>query len=500
MNIQEHLLLDQINLVADSTLGKKIMRGNKPGSVEGFRQTVPLTTYQDYAPYIGNCQEEVLAEKPYFWSHTSGRAGDFKWIPYTHRAFDTITRYTLAAAILASAKTKGEVNGGPGMRLLLNVAPRPYITGSLFYYFAKSFSFQSIPPLKQAEEMDFQERIEKGFQMALRDKVDFIFSISSILAKLGERMAEQTQGMKFSPFMLRPRVFLNLARAWLRSKRERRGMLPKDLWASKAILTSGTDTAIYKDDIAYYWGTTPYETYSSTEMVLSAIQSWSKEKGMFFLPDVAFWEFIPEEERLKSTEDSDYQPLTVLLNEVKVGERYEVVLTHFHGMPLLRYRIGDLIKIIASSDAETGISLPQMVFETRVDGIIHLAGLTELDEKTIWQAITNTKVKYEDWSACKEYIGNQTFLRLYIELKEEMAAEHLERLVDQQLKSIDVDYRDLDSLLELRPIKVTILSPGTFQRYLDEKIREGADLSHLKPPHVSPPDAVIQQLIMLSES
>lgn len=275
--------------------------------------------------------------------------------------------------------------------------------------------------------------------------------------------------------------------------------MPKDLWSSKAIVTSGTDTAIYRDDIAYYWGTAPYEAYSSTEMVMSAIQSWDKEKGMYFLPDVAFWEFIPEEERRKSREDNTYQPSTVLLNEIVPGNRYEIVLTHFHGMPFLRYCIGDLMQITAMSDTETGIKLPQMVFQTRVDGVIHLASLTELDEKTIWQAITNTGLKYEDWSACKGYAQNHTFLHLYIEIKEDKTAEQMEDMVDEQLNLIDKDYRDLNSLLDLRPVKVTLLSQGTFQRYYEEKRKQGADLSHLKPPHITQSDDVIQELLRLSQ-
>jgi len=354
--------------------------------------------------------------------------------------------------------------------------------------------------MEQAEEMEFGERVREGFKMALRTGVDYIFSISSVLVKLGSGFAEQSQEKtRLSLSMLHPAILLRLSRAWLRSKMGRRGILPKDLWAAKGILTAGTDTAIYKDDIVYYWGRTPYESYGSTEMVLSAIQSWDKEKGMYFLPDVAFWEFIPEEERLKGEEDSSYQPSTVLLSETEAGKLYEVVLTHFHGMPLLRYRIGDLIEIIVSEDEETGIKLPQMVFQTRVDGIIHLAGLTSLDEKTIWRAIANTGLKYEDWSACKEYDQNQAFLRLYLELKEDREAEEVERLIDEQLKVVDADYGDLGSWLGLQPVRVTLLSRGTFQRYYEEMREQGADLSHLKPPHMNPSDFVVQRLLQLSK-
>jgi phenylacetate-coenzyme A ligase PaaK-like adenylate-forming protein len=346
--------------------------------------------------------------------------------------------------------------------------------------------------------MEFQERIEKGFQMALRTGVDEIFSIGSVLVKMGQGMAQQAQKTKPSLSMLHPAVLPRLGQAWLRCKIAKRPMLPRDLWPAKAIMTAGTDTAIYKDDIAYYWGRMPYEFYGSTEVACMALQCWNK-KGMTFLPDVAFWEFIPEEERQKSKENEEYQPSTVLLDEVEEGRVYELVLTQFYRMPLLRYRIGDIITIVALRDEEVEINLPQIVFKTRVGETIDLAGLTELDEKTIWRAISDTGVKYEDWAACKEYDQGQTYLRLYLELKESREAPEMERLIDEQLKVVDEDYRDMDALLGLQPVRVTLLSRGTFQRYYDQKRREGADLAHLKPPHMNAPDTIIQRLLQLSQ-
>jgi len=96
MEIQERLLLEQIELIAGSPLGKMIMKGNKPRSVEEFRQVVPLTTYEDYEPYIGNCQEDMLVEKPCFWSRTSGRSGKFKWVPWTTRAEEVWCKNAMA--------------------------------------------------------------------------------------------------------------------------------------------------------------------------------------------------------------------------------------------------------------------------------------------------------------------------------------------------------------------------------------------------------------------
>jgi len=497
MEIQESLLLDQIDLVADSRLGQIIMKGNKPNSVEEFRRCVPLTTYDDYEPYLTQRREDVLAEKPYFWVHTSGRGGDFKWVPYTHSAFETFARYVVGGLILGSASRKGEVKFRPGNRLLFTMAPRPYASGSLFFYLAQHISLRTLPSMEEVETMEFQQAIQQAFRLGLRSGVDSIAAISSVLVKMGERMGGQTGSMKLSLSMLHPAVAFRLLRALLRSKLQRRQMLPKDLWPTRAVMTGGADTVIYKDDIAHYWGQVPYEVYASTEVLLLAVQNWNR-KGMTFLPQAAFWEFVPEDEWLKSRESEGYQPSTVLFDELEEGKTYEVILSHFYGMPLLRYRIGDLIKVVASRDEETGVDLPQIVFKSRADGLIDLAGMTKLDEKTVWQAIANTGVKYEDWSARKEYNRNMPHLHIYLEPRETVSPGEIERLVDEQLKAVDVDYRDMENLLEVQPVKATILSKGTFERYYEEKRQNGAHLAHLKPPHMNASDAVVEKLLHLS--
>jgi hypothetical protein len=158
----------------------------------------------------------------------------------------------------------------------------------------------------------------------------------------------------------------------------------------------------------------------------------------------------------------------------------------------------DVVRVISLTDEETGVNLPHFEFQCRIGETINLGGLCDLDEKTIWQAITNTGIKYVEWSATKEYEQNQTFLRIYIEPKESLEAEKFMVLIDQQLKQVDTDYKDLEYYLHLQPVRITILSPGTFERYREEKVKEGADLAHLKPPHMNAPEAVIQRLLELS--
>lgn len=500
MGVQEQLLLDQIDRVWTSELGRKIMGARKPATMQEFREQVPLTLYADYEPYLPEKRVDVLACKPALWCHSSGRMGKFKWFPHSPEFMERVNKSCLTAMTLACTREKGKVAFAPGFRFLLVLPPAPYTSGCLFESFAKHITFRAMPPQETGDrQTPFQETVAAGFQMALRDGVDIIGAIASVLVKMGEQFEEQTRSMKITPSMLHPAIVGRLFRAKLRAWREHRPILPRDLWPSRAIATGGVDTAIYKEAIARYWGSEPYEFYTCAEGFFVAMQGWNK-KGLYFLPDIAFYEFIPEEEVEKWQSDASYQPSTVLYDELQEGKLYEVVITQLYGMPLLRYRMKDLIRITGLSDPETGVALPHMRFQRRVGETIDLAALARLDERTLWQAIADTGLRVVDWSACKEYDGDQAFLRLYVELKEEASPEHVAALLDKHLKLVDVDYRDIESYLGMQPVRVTLLPKGTFMRYAERQREAGADLAHLKPPHINPSDEALSRLLACSDA
>ncbi len=499
MEIQQHLLLEQIDLVADSPLGRKIMDNRKPKTVEEFRRLVPLTTYEDYAPYLADKKEDALAIKPYSWIHTSGRGGNPKWVPMSERAAELgWRRNSMAFMILSAASRKGEVRLQPGARMVVHAPPRPYGSAQGIYDLTEYFTLRTMPPVSESDNMTFPEKIEKSFMMAMRGGTDFICSTSAVLVRMGEGFSQRSGTMKFSLSMLHPAVLFRFARAWLLSKREKRPMLPKDLWSAKGILCWGTDTSIYKDKIIHYWGKTPYEFYVFSEGGVVAIQSWNK-KGMTFCPDLVFLEFVPEEEWLKSRADEEYQPSTVLFDEVEAGKLYELVITSLHGMPFLRYRIGDLVRFASIGDEETGITLPQMIFAGRANDIIDVYGIARLDEKTVWQAIVNAGIDYEDWAMRKEIEKGEPVIRLYIEPKQEVEPEQLRHRLHEELKSIERFYLEMTTDLKVNPLRVKVLPRGTFQRYLATKAQEKAMLAQLKPSHMNASDEVINMLLQLSK-
>ncbi len=66
--------------------------------------------------------------------------------------------------------------------------------------------------------------------------------------------------------------------------------------------------------------------------------------------------------------------------------------------------------------------------------------------------------------------------------------------------ALDKDYSDLRKMTETEPLKVTLLNRGTFQKYLKGRQAAGFDLAHLKPPHINPPDTIIDDLLRLSHT
>jgi hypothetical protein len=276
-------------------------------------------------------------------------------------------------------------------------------------------------------------------------------------------------------------------------------MLPRDLWNIKGMACGGTDSFVFREKIKEMWGVQPLDIYAGTEGLIVAMQTWDYE-GMSFIPHLNFLEFIPEAEYFKWQADNSYQPKTVLLDEVKAGGIYEIVLTNFHGGAMVRYRPGDMIKITSIRNDKLGIDIPQMVFERRADDLIDL-GIIRLTEKVIWKALEQTGIPYVDWTARKEVIGSRPALHLYLELKEKYHAS--EKFIGQevyaQIKKLDdgfihYDLASLEKMIDYKPVAVSLLPSGTFRDYSLKRQAEGADLATLKPPHINPSDRVLAML------
>ena len=168
MAIQRRLLLEQLELLKNCELGRKMMRGAMPKTVEEFREQVPLTTYADYCPELLEQREDVLPMKPIGWQRTSGRSGEYpcKWVPISSGQWDELGPVLGAALLFATSKKRGDFAVGSGRKMLYAIAPVPYAYGYYARKVEEELDFKFLPPLDEAENMSFEERLEKGFKMA----------------------------------------------------------------------------------------------------------------------------------------------------------------------------------------------------------------------------------------------------------------------------------------------------------------------------------------------
>jgi len=500
-SIQERLLTEQLHLLAASELGRKIVGGDVPLTPAEFRRVAPITTYKDYVPFLAEQREDVLPVKPVCWMRTSGRTGEYrgKWVPVSSQFYAQMSRALVTTLTLAGARFKGEIILEENGRLLYAAAPPPYITGTMMRASSLEFPFEPVPPIAEAEKMTFQERIEQGFMRSMGSGIDYFVGVASVLLRIGEAFSHGAGQMALSPALLRPATIYRVGKAFVSSKLAGRPMLPKDIWRPKGIVASGMDVQVYRKRIKDLWGRDPLEAYACTEVGAIAYQSWGEKRNRLTLvPDSAFWEFMPVAEYRQWQQNPTCQPKTLLLNEIKPGQ-YVLVLTSFSGGAFIRYVVGDLLRVAAMSDEEMGIKLPQFLVESRADDVIDLASMAVLTERSIWEAFGHLEVGSLEWTARKEYGGNRDnpTLHLYVEGKG-IEAERLTKDLHAALVATDESYAGYDAILQNNPIRITMLTPGTFQGYMEEKQAADADLGQLKPPRMQPPPGVVERLMAIS--
>jgi hypothetical protein len=501
MNIQKRLLLEQIGMLSHSQVGHKIFNGNWPQTVDDFRRETPLTTYAAYCPELSEKQEVNLPSRPAEWVHTSGRTGEYacKWVPISSTFIEELSKILYGLGLISAARKWGDQ--APFIErpnMIYTVAPRPYISGALASFIQEQTPSRFFPSLEKAENLDFEARVKLAFEEALSGGLDYFFGLSLILSAVGTKFSQSAGKMNISPYLKQPKAIMRLTKGMIKSRLAGRPLLPKDLWKVRGIICSGLDSAVYKEKIKQYWGRYPLDIYANTEGGVIATQTWDYQ-GMTFIPSLNFLEFIPEKEHLKWRADSSYKPKILLLDEVQEGQCYEIVITNFHGGSLVRYRIGDMIRITALSDAETGIKLPQMVFERRCDDMLDFASF-RLTEKSIWQALENTGVAYEDWVAYKT--PGELILNVLVELKSDQTLSNQQfsdllyaKIAQRQdgTYAMNKEQTYLANSIDFT-LKVEYLPKGAFAHYMAHKRAEGSDIAHLKPPHINPSPKVLSVL------
>lgn len=467
-------------------------------SVDDFRARVRLSTWDDYADHLK--PDSTGSTGPTTWVFTQFGAGHSKWVPYTRRGLDHLADSIVASIGLAAA-TNGNgkaANVECGDRALFNIPPRPYLAGHVAFGLAEKYGFKPLIPLEPGEDMEFKQRITEGFASALNDRVDILISMTSVLKRVAERFdpnATRSNGSGGLMKKVNAKGAFRLAGAKLKNTFTHQAMKPRDLWEPKCVVGWGLDTRFYSDQIEDAWGRPPYEVYASTEVGVMGIQ-FRDRGGMGLNPHTCFYEFISESELEVERSDPNYVPRTCLLDEVEPGASYEVVITSFFGMPFVRYRLGHIVRFTTD---HIGYG-HEFLFVGRSDERIDIGGFTRIDESTVWKAIVQAEIPVREWTLRRETEGIVPELHMYMELSNPYEAGRLVPNLHQSLKDCDPLYSDLETMLGICPLKVTVLSPGTFDAYTDMQLKQGASLVGSRPSRMNPSDEIVGRLVALDRA
>jgi len=164
-------------------------------------------------------------------------------------------------------------------------------------------------------------------------------------------------------------------------------------------------------------------------------------------------------------------------------------------MPFVRYRLGHQIRFLEST---IGNGLPEFEFLGRSDDRLDIAGFTRIDEKTMWQAVEETGLPIGSWTARTENRDGKPILHLYAEAESAVNQGDAEDKIHMALRAEDDFYRDLEDMLCIRPLEMTLLPSGTWDRYYDTRLKLGLQLHDLVPPRMNSSASEVSDLVNLA--
>ena len=410
----EALLFKILKINQDTEYGKKYNFRNIK-TIEDFRKSVPITHFSDYEPYvkrmIDNDEMNLLTALPVVgYAQSSGSVGARKFIPLTQYQINTYTNNTITRTLALTDKyykehhlkmfKRGRGSSTcvafndflPNGLLCSNVADvaarqlgflYPYILNVPFAGFFDIADIDSrYANLRFALEDRNMMYIFSAFFMNISDLIGYLKLYWKIFVEdIRNGTISDIANIKESvrdKFMnsIKP----NPQRADELQKEFEKGFdetILKRIWPNLAVISGiGTSSfAPFAKKIRTMAKDIPfdYSIYGASEGLFAACDELESEKQLI-LVDSCYYEFIPV----------DNPDKILSLNELEVGNEYEIVITNNSG--LYRYRCGDVIKVVDYLN-----DCPYIVFSHRIGQLLNLTGEKTTEEHM--QAVVNELAK-----------------------------------------------------------------------------------------------------------
>ena len=194
------------------------------------------------------------------------------------------------------------------------------------------------------------------------------------------------------------------------------------------------------------------------------------------LPHCVFFEFIPVGD---DPDEEEKDPQTLLLNELEVGKKYEVVITNFSG--LYRYRMFDVVQVTRMYQ-----NTPQIEFLYRRNLGMNIAN-EKMTTDMVDEAVKNTAdalgLTLAGYSLFDDFSTDPPRYCMVCEPEQpvdEAARQKMIGLLDGYFKEYNDKYEIRRGSMIGAP-EVLFLEAGSYARYKESLLQSGRVLNQIKP-------------------
>lgn len=494
--VQEETLLKRLRKYGDTRYGRQYDFRSMKDSAD-FRACHPITTYEHYRELIERIaageDKVIISEKPLILAMTSGTSGRSSMLLSTK---DTNTEFFLQGVTVCL----------DAMRKAFPATESLQRTTKFFYTPTFRQSEAGIPigpnsstPASSRHMLNLYTTPAPAFEVpsekdtlylhllfALKDssvgtlESNFASTVFYAFAALQERWQELAEdierGTVSNALALDPKVRSRLE-ALMRPDPKRASQIrahfqdgfrgiAKRLWPNLNLVLavdSGSNQ-IYGEMLrdSYCQGVPFYSPFYAATEGLIGVNLWPEEPSRRYLlcPRSMFCEFLPE----SSLEQDD--PQTLLMQEVKEGDNYELVITNASG--LYRYRIGDIVKVVGFHN-----QCPIVEFRYRRGQMLNVRG-EKVSEHLFLTALKKAVSQWPgaqlvDYCCAESGImgdssgGSDPHYQVFLELK------GVRNLTEEQRYKLDIClqqdsavYKSFRIKGSIGPMRVQLVAPGAF--------------------------------------
>ncbi|MBR4727980.1 MAG: GH3 auxin-responsive promoter family protein [Clostridia bacterium] len=521
MKAQKHLLKKIVNRNKNCEYGKKIHLKDVH-SIEDYQRIVPLSTYDDYAPYvdrmINNREDRLMfSGRNIRYCSSSGSVGKPKIVPksvsdlWKMQCIGFSVSVAVANRWLVKHKNQHLPKSmGPlvlvltGKRLAdgkrCNGAaqiPLTYLKTIIPFFCTSPYSL--LEP-EHEEEMDMSY-LQLRFALEHTDVcyigsmvITLLTTMFDYLEDHWEMLCDDIEHGTLNPSIrctpeLRKKYEKKFKpnpkrAAELRAEFEKGfdtpiapRIWPKLMWAygmmgsSLSIYIAKLRRALGEDIPLHNMGYAAAEGFFATPVELNANDSC-------LLPHSVFFEFLPIEEGEDRAKD-DVRPL--LMNEVEVGKNYELVISNLSG--LYRYKIADVVHITKLYNNTPRVEL--MYRQNLSMNVANEKTTTQMVESAAIQTSEDMQNEFVGFSYYADFSTKPPRYCLLIEPKDHNVSEEQRQAyidaLDRHLADANEKYDKYRRWGMLNRPEVLFLKSGTYWDYREQLRADGVVLNQIKP-------------------